>query len=69
MGTYAHNGDPCCDASNWDVHAPYAAGPTSDPATFNPTKLNTTQWMESITNLGANIGEPCPELSCTILPA
>ena len=55
MGTYAHNGDPCCDASNWNVHASYAAGKTSDPATFDPVKLNTTQWMESITGLGANI--------------
>ena len=55
MGTFAHNGDPCCDASNWDVLAPYAAGKTSDPATFNPKLLNTTQWMESITGLGANI--------------
>ena len=32
-----------------------AAGKTSDPATFNPKLLNTTQWMESITGLGANI--------------
>lgn len=55
MGTFAHNGDPCCDESNWDVKASYAAGKTSDPATFNPKKLNTTQWMESITGLGANI--------------
>lgn len=55
MGTFAHNGDPCCDASNWDVHAPYAAGKTRDPATFNPRKLNTSQWMESITGLGASI--------------
>ena len=55
MGTYAHNGDPCCDASNWDVKAPYAAGKTSNPATFQPSLLNTTQWMESITALGANI--------------
>ena len=37
------------------MHAPYAAGPTSDPATFNPVELNTTQWMESITALGANL--------------
>ena len=40
---------------NWDVKAAYAAGKTSDPATFNPRLLNTTQWMESITGLGANI--------------
>ena len=37
------------------MKAPYATGKTSDPNTFNPTKLNTTQWMESITALGANI--------------
>eukprot|EP00729_Bicosta_minor_P026389 gene26389-17567_t len=55
MGTYAHNGDPCCDPSNWDVKAAYAAGKTSLPSTFNPTKLNTTQWMDSITSLGAKI--------------
>lgn len=55
MGTFAHNGDPCCDASNWDVKAPYATGKTSDPATFNPAKLNTTQWFDSINALGANI--------------
>eukprot|EP00662_Eupelagonemidae_sp_cell21_P039398 gene39398-biopygen78289 len=46
----------CCPLpGNWDVLAPYATGKTSDPATFNPVKLNTTQWMESITALGANI--------------
>ena len=55
MGTYAHNGDPCCDKGNWDVLAPYASGKTQDPTTFNPVKLNTTQWMDSITGLGANI--------------
>jgi len=55
MGTYAHNGDPCCDSSNWNVVADYADGMSSSPATFNPVKLNTTQWMESISALGANI--------------
>jgi hypothetical protein len=51
MGTFAHNGDPCCDATNWDVQAPYATGKTSNPATFNPKKLNTTQWFDSITGV------------------
>jgi hypothetical protein len=45
MGTFAHNGDPCCDATNWDVRAGYAAGKTRDPATFNPKRLNTSQWF------------------------
>ena len=30
MGTFAHNCDPCCDATNWDVKAPYATGKTRD---------------------------------------
>ena len=36
MGTFAHDADPPCDATNWDVKAPYAVGKTSDPATFDP---------------------------------
>lgn len=39
MGTFAHNGDPCCDQSNWNVKAPYAAGKTRDPAS----------WQDSVT--------------------
>ena len=53
MGTFAHNGDPCCDETNWNVKASYAAGKTSNVSTFNPIKLNTSQWMESIKALGA----------------
>tara|TARA_B110000305_G_C19312270_1_gene574558 strand:+ start:84 stop:830 length:747 start_codon:yes stop_codon:yes gene_type:complete len=55
MGTYAHNGDPSCDATNWNVVPDYADGMSSDAATFNPVKLNTSQWMESIQNLGSSI--------------
>ena len=57
MATFAHNGDPGCDESNWDVKAPYATGKTRDPGTFYPAKLNTTQWFESISALGAG---QCP---------
>ena len=67
MGTFAHNGDPCCDASNWDVKAPYATGKTSDPATFNPRKLNTTQWFDSITALGANLAILTAKHGCGFL--
>jgi alpha-L-fucosidase len=55
MATFARNGDPGCDKSNWNVHANYSTGKTSDPATFFPSKLNTTQWFDSIVGLGANI--------------
>ena len=59
-GTYATNGDPACGAGNWDVQAPChgsscPAGKTRDPATFAPAKLNTSQWMDSITALGSTI--------------
>ena len=74
MGTYAANGDPSCNAANWDVQAPCRgsncpAGKSRDPATFTPVKLNTSQWMDSITALGSNIailtakhGVRCPGL-------
>lgn len=67
MGTFAHNGDPCCDATNWDVKAPYATGKTRDPATFNPVKLNTTQWFDSINALGANIAILTAKHGCGFL--
>ena len=52
MATFVRNGDPGCAAENWNVKKPYAAGASSDPATFNPTKLNTTQWAEVYTRVG-----------------
>ena len=59
-GTYATNGDPACGVGNWDVQAPChgsscPAGKTRDAATFAPVKLNTSQWMDSITALGSTI--------------
>jgi alpha-L-fucosidase len=55
MATFAQNGDPGCAPDNWNDRAPYATGPTSDPATFQPRLLNTTQWFDSIAGLGAKI--------------
>lgn len=53
MATFAHDGDPGCAADNWNAKASYAAGPTSDPATFNPAKLNISNWAASMLALGA----------------
>jgi hypothetical protein len=39
MATFARNGDPGCSAGNWAEQAPYAAGLTNDPHTFNPAKV------------------------------
>jgi hypothetical protein len=82
MGTYATNGDPAGGAGNWDVQAPChrgsscPAGKTSDPATFAPAKLNTSQWMDSITALGSNLailtakhGVRCPLFTESFLPS
>jgi alpha-L-fucosidase len=55
MATFAKDGDPGCSEENWNVHASYATGLTSDPTTFDPKLLNTTQWFDSIAGLGANI--------------
>lgn len=48
MATYAGDGDPGCHAGNWNKGVI-----SSDPATFNPTKLNIDNWAESMTALGA----------------
>jgi hypothetical protein len=56
MVTYAKDGDPGCDDSNWNQKVVGAAGPASNPNRFYPySKLNTTRWLDSITALGANI--------------
>ena len=48
MATFVRDGDPGCQQDNWNKGAN-----CSDPATFNPVLLDTDQWMESITALGA----------------
>jgi len=48
MATFFRNGDPGCDSSNWDQ-----PNGSRWPTSFQPTALNTTQWMESILALGA----------------
>lgn len=44
----AQDGDPACNPNNWNSGAT-----TSKPATFAPTSLNTTQWVEAYQALGA----------------
>jgi alpha-L-fucosidase len=68
MATYAKDGDPGCDFTNWNQKAVGATGPTSDPNTFHPySKLNTTQWFDSITALGANIAVLTAKHGCGFL--
>jgi len=53
MATFAKDGDPGCSAENWNQKASYAAGLTSNPATFAPSQLNTSQWSDIMLALGA----------------
>jgi hypothetical protein len=48
MATFFKNGDPGCDGSNW-----IGETGSSNPASFSPTQLNTTQWVDSMLALGA----------------
>lgn len=54
MGTFFHNGDPCCDASNWNECDPKGGCRSSDPASFNPTNLNVSNWVASYQALGVS---------------
>jgi len=51
MATFVRDGDPACDANNWDN--PSSAINSSDPWTFNPTHLNVSNWIESYKAFGA----------------
>lgn len=53
MATFAKDGDPGCSVDNWNTQQPYAAGKTSDPATFNPARLDTDQWASVMKDVGA----------------
>ncbi len=52
MATFIEDGDPGCTADNWNKKQPYATGPSSDPATFNPLLLDFNNWMNSFKSLG-----------------
>lgn len=52
MATFIRDGDPGCNADNWNTAQPYAAGKASLASTFNPAKLNYSQWLASFDALG-----------------
>jgi alpha-L-fucosidase len=45
MATFFRDGDPACDASNWEQ--------SKEPASFAPLRLNVSNWVESYQALGA----------------
>jgi len=48
MATFAGDGDPGCNAGNWNTGVD-----SSNPASFNPVKLNIDNWATSMLALGA----------------
>lgn len=52
MGTFFHNGDPCCDQQNWLGCDAQGGCNASDPASFAPSNLNISNWIESYKALG-----------------
>lgn len=47
MATFFRNGDPGCDSSNWEGPAG-----SSNPASFAPTNLNVSNWVDSMRAIG-----------------
>eukprot|EP00041_Stephanoeca_diplocostata_P020989 m.480671 g.480671 ORF g.480671 m.480671 type:complete len:634 (-) comp21709_c0_seq4:260-2161(-) len=52
MATFVEDGDPGCNANNWNKKAIGANGPSGDPSTFNPTQLDTDQWASVYARVG-----------------
>ena len=52
MATFVGDGDPGCNAKNWNKKTPFAAGPSSNPATFDPKLLNFSNWIELMKSVG-----------------
>jgi hypothetical protein len=56
MATFFHDGDPGCTAKNWhgcDTNGGLTTCNSSDVASFNPTALNISAWVDSFKDLGA----------------
>ena len=53
MATFFHDGDPGCTRSNWIGCDPNGGCNSSDVASFAPTNLNVSNWVDSFVALGA----------------
>ena len=52
MATFFHDGDPGCDSQNWLGCDSNGGCNASDPRSFNPTKLNVSNWVDSFKAVG-----------------
>lgn len=63
MATFSgRDGDPACDSANWNV-----GRNTSNPATFYPSNLNMSNWVESYKALGAGYAVLTAKHGCGFL--
>ena len=68
MGTFAHNGAHVLRRDKLGrLEGAVRHREDARPATFNPVKLNTTQWFDSINALGANIAILTAKHGCGFL--
>lgn len=59
MATFFRDGDPACDASNWER--------SQKPSSFAPTHLNVSNWIESYKAVGAKSGILTAKHGCGFL--
>jgi len=52
MATFFHDGDPGCDATNWQGCDPSGGCMSSDPNSFAPSALNISQWVDAMVAVG-----------------
>lgn len=53
MATFFHDGDPGCNAENWNGCDSNGGCDSSNPASFAPTNLDVSMWASSMKDLGA----------------
>ena len=67
MSTFFHDGDPGCTASNWNGCDPNGGCNSSSVASFNPTNLNVSNWIESFQAVGVQTAVLTAKHGCGFL--
>lgn len=64
---FFHDGDPGCTRQNWNGCDPNGGCNSSNVASFAPTNLNVSNWVESMLALGATSGVLTAKHGCGFL--
>ena len=59
MATFYRDGDPACDASNWNT--------SKEPSSFAPTNMNVSNWIENYQAVGVKSGILTAKHGCGFL--